>query len=335
MNASIKRPRSFGTALRLVLATAILAVLAQQVGLRKIAAQLAEANHQWTMVAILLWIAVNLIKTWCWRYLVQAVEPAVTRPSFVRAGCCYMAGGFIGTIVPSTLGTDAIRTVLAAQAFGGQISRYAASTVTMNLFAFAGGALLGLVAAVRLLIVYPQIYLLKVAIAVFLAIVIGLFTTYMLLHKRRGLLLSMLRMTPRWGYRFRRPLRRFIDALLVFEKAHVSVWPVIGAAVLAQVLIVGVFAAVGAAIDVQVDWAVWMVVVPLISLGGLIPASISGFGADQAILIYLLAPFGVASSNSFAASALASLIVLLVHCTVGAFAFAVGRGFVPGVIGAR
>src|SRR5690606_38405889 len=106
-------------------------------------------------------------------------------------------------------------------------------------------------------------------------------TTYILLHKRRGLLLWMLRMSPRWGYRFRRPLRRFIDALLVFEKAHVSVLPVMGSAMLAQVLIVGVFAAVGAAIDVQVDWTVWMVVVPLMSLGGLIPASISGFGADQ------------------------------------------------------
>jgi uncharacterized membrane protein YbhN (UPF0104 family) len=153
-------------------------------------------------------------------------------------------------------------------------------------------------------------------------------TTYLLLRHKRSWLLTILRWMPRWSFRLRRPLRRFIKSLLVFEETHVAFLPLLLTVLLAQIVVVSVFATVAAAIGVHIPFAVWMVIVPLVSLGGMIPASLSGFGADQAILIYLLAPFAVSATHAFTISAFVAFTGLFTHCTVGAIAFLAGRSMI-------
>ncbi len=119
-------------------------------------------------------------------------------------------------------------------------------------------------------------------------------------------------------------LAKFLDALLVFELAHVRM-PVFllvsGAGLLAQT---GMFALTAKAVGLELPFAVWMVLVPLTRLVALIPVSIADFGLIQAAHVSVLALFGVPAYQSFALSALFAVEGLLIHSTLGSTAFLIG-----------
>ncbi len=138
------------------------------------------------------------------------------------------------------------------------------------------------------------------------------------------------RASRRWP-RVNAGLAKFLDALLVFELAHVRM-PVFlfvsAAGLLAQT---GMFALTAKAVGLDLPFAVWMVLVPLTRLVALIPVSIADFGLIQAAHVSVLALFGVPASQSFALSALFAVEGLLIHSTLGSTAFLLGgRNAPPG-----
>ena len=85
-----------------------------------------------------------------------------------------------------------------------------------------------------------------------------------------------------------------------------------------------VFAMTAEAVGVDLPLAAWGVIVPLISLSGLLPISISGVGGAQAVIVVLLAPFGVGVAQAFATSALYALINIMFIIVFGAAAWLLG-----------
>jgi glycosyltransferase 2 family protein len=84
------------------------------------------------------------------------------------------------------------------------------------------------------------------------------------------------------------------------------------------------FRAVGLAVGVDLPAQVWCAIVPLFSLFGLLPLSVSGFGGAQAVHVFLLAPFAVAAPQAFAVSALYAVLNILLNVVFGAVAWMIG-----------
>jgi hypothetical protein len=131
------------------------------------------------------------------------------------------------------------------------------------------------------------------------------------------------RIAGRWP-RVGTTLAKFVDALLVFEHAHLR-FPVFvlvaGLGLLAQT---GMFALTAEAIGIDLPFAVWMMLVPLTRIVALIPVSIADFGLIQAAHVSVLSLFGVPAGQAFALSTLFAIEGLLIHSTLGTTAFLLG-----------
>jgi hypothetical protein len=120
---------------------------------------------------------------------------------------------------------------------------------------------------------------------------------------------------------------RFVDALLVFEHAHMRFPVFLLVAALGLLAQTAMFAVTAHAVGIELPFAVWMVLVPLTRIVALVPVSIADFGLIQAAHVSVLSLFGVPPWESFALSTLFALEGLLIHSTLGTTAFlAGGRG---------
>ena len=65
----------------------------------------------------------SLVKAWNWLLLLRGV--GVRRPNQFRGVLlCYMSGGLLGSVIPSTAGTDAVRALLSHRRFGGELTAH-------------------------------------------------------------------------------------------------------------------------------------------------------------------------------------------------------------------
>jgi hypothetical protein len=308
---------------RALLALAIVACLAHRAGISAIAHQFARADLGLLCIASLLLTADGLAKARNWQQLLAATVGGQF-VGYARVLTWHFGGGFIGAVVPSSAGTDACRVLMALQGLGGYTAQCAASILTVNALGWFMGSVLGILGLLILAHVGDLPRLLRPAMPVFLATVAGLPLVYRILASRRSMISTVIdKLSRRWRG-FRRGVAKFLDALLVFEQAHVR-FPgfllVAAGGLLAQA---GMFGFTAAAVGVSLPWAVWLVVVPLTRIAALVPISVADFGLIQAAHVSLLAPFGVPASQSFTLSALFAVQGLIVHSTLGCAAFLLG-----------
>jgi hypothetical protein len=233
----------------------------------------------------------------------------------------FFAGGFIGAVVPSSASTDACRVVLAARTLRGHAAACAASIVTLNALGWFTGSIIGMIGLAYLHLTDRLPLLLGPVVLIFIFTLLALPIAYALLASRREVVMAFIaRLGRRWPGLVH-TLMKFVDALLVFEHAHVR-FPIFllvaGIGLLAQT---GMFAVTAAAVGIELPFAVWMVLVPLTRLVALIPVSIADFGLIQAAHVWVLSLFGVAPWESFALSTLFAIEGLLIHSSLGTVSF--------------
>jgi uncharacterized protein (TIRG00374 family) len=319
----LKIPNSVRRVTRALLAFCILGWLAHSVGFDQIRQQLTQANVLMLLAATGLLALDGVAKARNWQQLLKASVPDV-RVRFRRVLNWFFAGGFVGAIVPSSAGTDACRVWMAMRGLGGHGAPSAASILTVNCLGWFTGSLIGLIGVGLLAQSDSLPTLLKPAVLIFVGTLAVLPVAYGLLAAKRAWTEQMLDRMSRRSPKVRAGLAKFLDALLVFELAHVRmpVFLLVSAAgLLSQT---GMFALTAAAVGLQLPFAVWMVLVPLTRLVALIPVSIADFGLIQAAHVSVLALFGVPASQSFALSALFAVEGLLIHSTLGSTAFLLG-----------
>jgi uncharacterized membrane protein YbhN (UPF0104 family) len=269
-------------------------------------------------------------KAWNWRQLLDALVDN-TSVKFIRVLSWHFAGGFLGAILPSSASTDAARAWLGQNGLGGHGAACAASVVTLNGLSWFAGCAIGIVGLMSLGIDYG--YLpgwFDTAGLLFVAIFITLPVGYLFLCRGRGRVMELLN---RDAGKLNAPfkiVRKFVDALLVLQRAHVRISRFLVVALLALLAQSVMYAVTAAAVGINLPFAVWMVVAPLTRLVAFIPVSIADFGLIQAAHIALLVPFGVPPWQAFALSALFALEGLFIHLTVGSVSFVYGaRRFAP------
>ena len=220
--------------------------------------------------------ALGVIK---WRLLVNGGRPHLR---LVTAARCYAAGLFANLCLPSIVGGDAVRAVLAARetrrpeatVLGGVADR-AIDTATVA-FLVALGAVLARHAlplwAVRLL-----------AVALGAGALAGTVT------------LVVAARTPlrRWPRRLRRPVSRGLVALRRLGRQPRLALAALGLSLVIQTGFVALNARVGASMGVVIPFGAWLFAWSLAKLSGLVPISLGGLAVRDATLAALLVPFGV------------------------------------------
>ena len=305
------------------MALALVAWLANRVGVHEILDEFQMAHAGMVLLATLLLAVDSVAKACNWQQLLQRNIGDRWVP-ISRVLVWFFAGGFIGAVVPSSASTDACRCVLAARALRGHAAACAASIVTLNALGWFTGSILGVLGIVYLHLTKQLPLLLGPVVLIFLFTLVVLPILYALLAARREVLMRFIaRVGQRWPGLIQ-TMMKFVDALLAFEHAHMR-FPVFlfvaGIGLLAQA---GMFAITARAIGIELPFAVWLVLVPLTRIVALIPVSIADFGLIQAAHVWVLSLFGVAPWESFALSSLFAIEGLLIHCTLGAASFLAG-----------
>jgi glycosyltransferase 2 family protein len=306
--------------LRLAAALLIVIWLASRAGWDAVLEHFTRIDISLLGAALALMFAAGTVKAWNWRRLIQSTI-ADCRVSFSAVMSWYFAGGFLGAVVPSSASTDMLRAFLGQRALGGHGAAFVASVLTLNAVGWVAGALLGLIGIGLLAIGNRFPPMLGPAVPLFLIMAVALPAAYVVLSSKRARILD-------WLQHFRWPkvikiLRKFLDAVCVFERAHVR---------FVEFLII-----TAASVGVYVPFAVWMVLTPLTRIVALVPISVADFGLIQGAHIWVLSEFGVTPSLGFVISTLYALQGLVIHATIGSAAFVYGgrRGVEPGAVTAR
>jgi MFS family permease len=306
--------------LRALVALLLVGWLAHRVGVHEIASEFEMARVGMILLATLLLAIDGIAKASNWQQLLQRNIGDRWVP-ISRVLVWFFAGGFIGAVVPSSASTDACRVVLAARTLRGHTAACAASIVTLNALGWFTGSIIGMIGLAYLHLTDRLPLLLGPVVLIFIFTLLALPIAYALLASRREVVMACIaRLGQRWPGLVH-TLMKFVDALLVFEHAHVR-FPIFllvaGIGLLAQT---GKFAVTAAAVGIELPFAVWMVLVPLTRLVALIPVSIADFGLIQAAHVWVLSLFGVAPWESFALSTLFAIEGLLIHSSLGTVSF--------------
>jgi uncharacterized protein (TIRG00374 family) len=307
--------------LRVAAAGGIVAWFAARAGFAAIAQHFAEIDIALLAAALALLFADSLAKAWNWRKLIASLVTDRTVP-FAKVMSWYFAGGFLGAVVPSSASTDVLRAYLSQRALGGHGPACAASVLTLNGLGWFAGCLLGLIGVALLALGRELPALLGPAAFLFTLMVIVLPVGYRVLALNRRRILERLRAL-HWQ-KLKDVLRRFVDAVCVFDRAHVRFLQFLVVSLAGMVAQAGMFALTAASVGVSLPFAVWMILAPLTRIITLVPVSVMDFGLLQGAHVWLLALFDVPVSQAFVISALFALQGLFIHSTAGSLAFVYG-----------
>jgi uncharacterized protein (TIRG00374 family) len=293
---------------RLGAALLILAWLFHLAGVGEVWHQLERARPEFLAFAVLCCIGEYGARVLNWRKSLHALqEPAGTCS---RLAGVYFYSSLLGQVVPSSLGTDAIRVALAQRAFGGCAGTVAASLVVLNAQTLFAGIVLTVIgfSVLNLQGRLPEELVPILQCVAMLAITIPMF--YLLLRVRQDLvLLGLRKVSHRRLLRFRRGLRRFVDAMLLFERSQASsLGGLLLTAMLAVTMQAGIFGFTAAAFGLELPVAVWLALPPIVALAAVLPMSVLGFGAHQGAVVLVLVAFAAPVDAALACGLVAAAI---------------------------
>lgn len=307
--------------IRLIAAALIIAWLAGRAGIDDIALHFSRVDIPLLGIAIGLMFADSLSKAWNWRKLIASIVTD-REISYVRVMSWYFAGGFLGAVVPSSASTDVLRAYLSQRSLGGHGAACAASVLTLNGVGWFAGCLLGLVGIGLLVLGRSLPALLGPAALLFIFMAILLPVGYRVLSSKRGRIMARLGDLHR--PKLDKVLKKFFDAVCVFERAHVRFLQFLIIAATGLLAQAGMFALTAASVGVYLPFAVWMILAPLTRIIALVPISVLDFGLIQGAHVWILGLFDVPASEAFVISTLFALQGAFIHTTVGSVAFVYG-----------
>jgi uncharacterized membrane protein YbhN (UPF0104 family) len=311
--------------LRILAALALLGWLINRVGHTDLLERLRDARVELLLLALVSIVLDGLLRAFNWRQLILAMRLAPRVP-YGRLLACFLSSAFLGQVVPSTAGTDALRVLSAARTIGGSLGAHAAAIVLLNAISLFAGCLIGLACLPFLGLAQEDATGLRPAVALlFCAAVLGAVSVYLIVKYQRGFALRLLRkLRGRRGFKIRRGLRRFMGNLLVFDRYATRALPVFGVACLTLLTRSTAFAFAGAAVHLQLPVLAWLTLTPSIMLSGLVPYSVAGYGGDQAASVYFLTGFGALPAKALALGLLMPLVPMFFNL-LGAIPVLLGK----------
>lgn len=287
-----------GTFLRLFFAAALLAFLLRRIGVSELQQVLQQVEPAFLSILFLLLLSDAGLRSFNWGYLLEARTP---RPPLVGLLFSYLAGGFFGTFIPSSLGTDVTRAILVTRRYGIDSTDSVVAMLVLNLVNLLGLCLFALFSCALLFVASRGETIIWVLGPTALAYCL-LFP--FLLRGWRPLTVSENRI---FLDRIASILNRFSTALRQYNDRR----PLLARSLIIALLnqTISIFAVYCVSLSLGLDVPLYFIAafVPAISLSRLIPMSIAGIGAEQGIFVLLFLQVGVEPAESFLMSLLLSL----------------------------
>lgn len=318
--------------LRIAVSLGLLVVLVTQVPDLDFDTILPEGHHLLTVTLLALALLTTLLgivlSAWRWQRVLVAFRARVPLP---RLTSHYLAGQFVGNVLPSTIGGDVLRIARCSRSTGSAETSFA-SVVLERLTGFVALpflVLLGFLLRPSLLDVDHAWVALAIA-GVTLLVLVAILTVAA--HPR---LAGRFRDHANW-MRFVGAVHQGVDNV---RRRPRSALDILGSALAYQSSVVLAVMLIATALDIDVPLAALVAFVPAVAMVQVLPISISGLGVREGMLVLFLGPLGASNAEAIALGLLWYAAILVVSM-LGAPAFAVGhrhtaaeRGRVDGVRG--
>lgn len=305
--------------LRVIVSLGLLGLMFAYAGVRDTLHAIEGLRAPLVLVAMLLLLLESLVRCFNWQQLCRAANLDI---SYGNITYSYFAGGFLGSFLPSTLSTDALRSALAASRSDGAASSYLGTVVALNLASLWTLGLVGLLACIWGLIhrgVGDEIVVLSLMTC--LACVGLPIVLFSLAHAQRKpwrAVSSSARTS--WRTKFSGVVERFAAAVTVVPtaKAMSSIVSVAVATYAFRTLVV--FTLLWSA-NSPVAFMDLLFAGPILIISAVLPISIGGFGGQQAVTVYVLSYFSVSPQNALAVSLAYAFLYVILHA-LGSLAYA-------------
>jgi uncharacterized membrane protein YbhN (UPF0104 family) len=246
-----------------------------------------------------------------WRRMLYAGRAALTLTDAIR---CYAAGLFANLCLPSIVGGDVLRAVLAGKTTG-RPEAVVIGSVGDRLCDMASLALLAAVGAFFARASLPG----WGANVVGVLLVVGVATLVLFLP------LIARRPIDRWPAPFRRPVGRTLVALRRLARAPGVTATVIGISLTIQTGFVLLNGWIGGTVGIDLPIAAWFFAWPLAKVVGLLPISLGGLGVRDAALGVAIGSFGYPVASGVAVSLIWQSVLIAAGLLAGLTWFLLGR----------
>jgi uncharacterized protein (TIRG00374 family) len=238
-----------------------------------------------------------------WQVLLHHLE---IRESLGNLTALYFIGQFFSLFLPTSAGGDAVRIYDVARRSRRPVPVILA-TLQERLLGLGAGSLVGLVASLYFLPLIPfelrpWVILGQCGVVVGVGLMLYpgiLFATVSGIVRCIPVLKSLVRRTAehRLGRRFVNVLRPMAELPPLSSNLMVLV---VGLALLAVFLNVGTYYLVGRALQLDVGFWPYCLVVPVVAVVRMFPLSLNGIGVGEGVFVYFLGIFGVPSGEALA-----------------------------------
>lgn len=303
-----------GPVAKLLISLGILALLFVLLPWEQVRDALREVSIGLWAGVLLGFVAGHLVGVAKFRMMVNTSRKRAPFPP-VDALRCYAAGLFANLYLPSIVGGDVLRALLAGRVIGRTEAAIFAGLADRAIDVIALGVLIGAGALLtgRAVGGWSVPLLLLLALA---GVAAGVFAISLVL--RRPL--------RTWPAKVRGRLARSLVALRRLGRRPATALTVLLLSLVIQSLFVVMNARIGAALGVHVGLGVWFLVWPLAKVAGMLPISLNGLGVRDATLAALLVPLGVPMARGIVTSLVWQSVVLAGGLLGGLTWWLLGRG---------
>ena len=300
MNSTKKRSKSekwLGTIIKIAVSAVLLTILILSTDIQEISNALSNFKLIW-IIPVLLTITLSVIVSALkWGILLRAQGVSV---SVFRLFCYYTCGLFFNNFLPSSIGGDGARAILAGQE-SGSVSGAAASVVMERIIATVTLSLLGLFGAI-----YSQS---RVTIVIVLMSVLFVI----------GVLLALIQMTGWIPKRLRNKeskvasiWKSFAENSAIMRKHPRNIAICFLESLVFQFIVALVVGSVMKGLGLpDLPIADLCMVVSASSVLAMVPIGLNGYGLREGSYAFLLAPYGFSTAQALTISVLYALFVTL------------------------
>jgi uncharacterized membrane protein YbhN (UPF0104 family) len=280
-------------ALKLSVTVGLLAYLFSRIDVASVAQIVAGASWGWTIAGLLLYLALQGLCAWRWVLLARVLNLDGAWTQFVRY---YYVGMFFNLFLPTGVGGDVYRCYYVARS----AADWRRAILSVLADRGVGFGTMCLIAAVATL-AFGRVYLPAWMGWALGAGVLGVLALVAVGIVARGRFAAIWTSVPMVVEFFKRP------GLLVM---------VAGLSIVLQVLVIVVNILNGIALQLDVPFVFYFILIPLIAVATMIPVSLNGLGVREGAFVFFLAQVGVPEAQALSL-ALLWLGVLIASSLIG------------------
>ena len=285
------------TAARIAVAAGLTGYILWRSHPARVAEVLAGTDWRPLAVAIALVAIDRALMAYRWIVLL-CIVPSHQRPPVLDLLRIFFVSTFVGTFLPMSVGTDAVRAYSTAQLN----VRGADAVASVFMDRMLGVASILLLAAAGLFVARDLASNGTILTALALASAVCVVTLLMIFNARlAGAIGSVLR---RFPATIARPAAKVMESIRRYATHHRQLGTVLGGSVGVQVLRIVQAYYLGLSLGIAAPVSIYFAFVPLILLIMLLPVSFNGIGVSQAAFWWFFGRAGVSEAQAFALSVL-------------------------------